>query len=180
MDASLSCADEAQTRPAGIPPVRSTAFLRRGCFYAGLVCLPRPGQICGDRMRRRFQIILVLVAWLLASGGQWQLIQSFAWGRMIATYAETMPLSEAIRLTFTPDNLCGICELVMAAQQQDTSDAPLPAGASLDAKNLFLTLPSPSFILDAPGTARWALHDLMTPDSARRAPPLPPPRGNAV
>ncbi len=131
-------------------------------------------------MRRRFQIILVLVAWLLASGGQWQLIQSFAWGRMIATYAKTMPLSEAVRLTFTPDNLCGICELVAAAQQQETSDAPLPAGASLDAKNLFLTMPGAAFILDAPESAGWALRDSLMPDSARKTPPLPPPREHAV
>jgi hypothetical protein len=131
-------------------------------------------------MRRRFQIILVLFAWLLASGGQWQLIQSFAWGRMIATYAKTMPLREAVRLTFTPDNLCGICELVVAAQQDATPDAPLPFGASLDAKNLFLTLPDASFILDAPESARWALCDRRIPDSARQTPPLPPPRGLAA
>ncbi|ATC64503.1 hypothetical protein CMV30_11375 [Nibricoccus aquaticus] len=126
-------------------------------------------------MKRRFQIAVILFAWLLATGGQWHLIQSFAWGRMIAAYAKTMPLREAVRLTMTPDNMCGVCELVSAAQQQH-GDTALPVGTSLDAKTLLAFQPAPTVILTAPPAPEWSLSDRETPASERAAPPLQPPR----
>ena len=44
-------------------------------------------------MRRQVSIVLVLAAWLLATGSQWDLAQTFAWGRMITTYSASMPLA---------------------------------------------------------------------------------------
>ncbi len=126
-------------------------------------------------MKRRFQIAVILFAWLLATGGQWHLVQSFAWGRMIAAYAQTMPLREAVRLTMTPDNMCGVCELVSAAQQQH-GDTALPVGTSLDAKTPLVFQPAPTVILTAPAAPAWSLSDRETPASERAAPPLPPPR----
>jgi hypothetical protein len=127
-------------------------------------------------MRRRLQLSLVLFAWLLATGSQWHVVQTFAWGRMVTAYAKTMPLREAIRLTFTPDNMCGVCELVSAAQQQHPGDSALPAGTSLDSKTLFVFQPVPTVILTAPTAGLWSLGDLPIPSSTRAAPPLPPPR----
>ena len=127
-------------------------------------------------MKRRFQIAVILFAWLLATGGQWHLVQSFAWGRMLVSYAKTMPLSQAARLTFTPDNMCGVCELVSAAQQQQHSDTALPVGTSLDAKTPLAFQPVHTVIFTAPVAIRWSLSDRETPLSERAAPPLPPPR----
>jgi len=130
-------------------------------------------------MHRRFQIAVILFAWLLATGGQWHLVQSFAWGRMIVAYAKTMPLREAVRLTMTPDNMCGVCELVSAAQQQH-GDTALPVGTSLDAKTPLVFQPSPTVILPSPVALAWSLSDRETPLSERAAPPLPPPRAIAA
>ena len=126
-------------------------------------------------MRSRFQIVVILFAWLLATGGQWHLVQSFAWARMFTAYAKTMPVSEAARLTFTPDNMCGVCELVSAAQQQH-GDTALPAGTSLDAKTPLVFQPVPAVIIAAPTAPSWSLADRDTPASERAAPPLQPPR----
>jgi hypothetical protein len=130
-------------------------------------------------MRRRFQIILVLFAWLLATGGQWHLVQSLAWGRMIVAYAKTMPVREAVRLTFTPDNMCGVCELVSAAQQQHGGTA-LPVGTSLDSKTPLVFQPAPKVIFTAPIATRWSPGDREPPRTERAAPPLPPPRASAA
>lgn len=131
-------------------------------------------------MRRRFQIAVILFAWLLATGGQWHLIQSFAWGRMLVAYSKIMPVSEAVRLTFTPDNMCGVCELVSAAQQQHHRDDALPVGSSLDAKTLLVFQPALTVIFAAPAAFAWSLSDRETPISERAAPPLPPPRALAA
>ncbi len=127
-------------------------------------------------MRRRFQLAVILFTWLLATGGQWHLVQSFAWGRMVAAYAKTMPLREAVRLTFTPDNMCGVCELVSAAQQQQNGGSALPVGTSLDAKTLLAFQPGSPVIFAIPDTPLWSLSDHRTPVSERAAPPLLPPR----
>jgi hypothetical protein len=70
-------------------------------------------------MRRRLQLCTLLFAWLLTTGSQWDAVQAFGWGRMIVTYAQSMPLAQAIELTFTADNLCGVCEAVSEAKQQE-------------------------------------------------------------
>ena len=127
-------------------------------------------------MRRRLQISLVLFAWLLATGGHWHLVQTFAWGRMIVAYAKTMPVREALRLTFTADNMCGVCELVNAAQKQQPGNETLPAGSPLDAKTLLVFQPAPVPVFTAPPAGTWSLSDQTTPSAARAAPPLPPPR----
>ncbi|MCC5023765.1 MAG: hypothetical protein J6386_13725 [Candidatus Synoicihabitans palmerolidicus] len=81
-------------------------------------------------MRRRFALILSLVAWLFATGCHWDLVQTFAWGKRFATYAQSMSYADAARLTFTPDNLCNVCELVQDARQQtDAEGQPAPVSA---------------------------------------------------
>ena len=131
-------------------------------------------------MRRPFQIAVILFAWLLATGGQWHLVQSFAWGRMLVSYSKTMPLRAAVRLTFTPENMCGVCELVRVAQQQQHTQTALPAGTSLDAKALLAFQPVPALILNAPVALPRSPADFDTPDSVRATPPAPPPRSLAV
>lgn len=129
-------------------------------------------------MRRRFSLIIMLVAWLFATGSHWDLVQTFAWGRMIATYAQTMPLAQAVKLTFTPDNLCSVCEAVSEAKQHPADPAlPLEAGGA--GKIPLVFQPAPAFVLTLsparadvrPTTWRWASAD-------RSPPPTPPPRAS--
>ena len=127
-------------------------------------------------MVRRLQLCSVLFAWLLATGSHWDLVQTFAWGRMIGGYARTMPLAEAIRLTFTPANLCSVCELVKDAKQQQEQDAAAIPGLKIDGKILLVFQPAPQLQIDACGADPWVLSDDVLPVSERAAPPLPPPR----
>jgi hypothetical protein len=125
-------------------------------------------------MFRRFQLTAVLLAWLLATGSQWDLAQTFAWGRMIATRAHTVPLIEAVRLTFTPGNECEVCDAVNAAKQQQ--DNPATPSAKAPGKLLLVLQPTPAFVIAVPEFSPWSLSDFTVPDASRAAPPLPPPR----
>jgi hypothetical protein len=128
-------------------------------------------------MRRRLSLILTLTAWLLATGGQWDVVQAFGWGRMIVTYSQSMPLLRAVEQTFRGDTLCGVCVAVQSAKEQQP-----PAGAKA------ATTPAPEKIFlanaarvrvfaSAVFTCTGTVPDLPAPTSAERsAPPGPPPR----
>lgn len=127
-------------------------------------------------MRLRFAHLFALFAWLLATGSHWDLVQGLGWGSMIATYSRTMPLAEAVRLTFTPDNMCGVCETVASAKQAaDHSKTPsaVPSGAH----KIFLSLaPAGVAIFSALPATRWSAEDMLPDACARPAPPVEPPR----
>ncbi len=125
-------------------------------------------------MRRRISLILTLAAWLLATGSHWDLVQTFAWGRMIANYSQTVPLAEAIRLTFTPENMCGVCSVVATAKQD--SDPAAPSAGKLDGKVLLVFSPIPAPVVAAPSFVSRIFDPSSVPISERAAPPVPPPR----
>ena len=125
-------------------------------------------------MRRKLSLITMLTAWLLATGSHWDLVQTFAWGRMIATYSQSMPLAQAVRLTFTPDNLCGICESVSAARQHQ--DSALPSEAKSLGKILLVFQPQSVFVAELPEAGKWAACDETPAARDRSPPPVPPPR----
>ena len=128
-------------------------------------------------MRLRFAHLLALFAWLLATGSHWDLVQGLGWGRMIANYSQTMPVGEAIRLTFTPDNMCGICETVATAKQTAAADSNSPATIPSGAQKIFLTLaPAELVIFSTLPATRWPAEDLLADGCARPAPPSEPPR----
>lgn len=125
-------------------------------------------------MFRRLQICTVLLAWLLATGSHWDLVQTFGWGRMISQYSRSMSLTEAVRLTFSPNNLCSVCELVRDAKK---TEAPAtPAADTLATKILLVFQPAEPIFLRLPTKARWSLSDLFPPAASRATPPVPPPR----
>lgn len=126
-------------------------------------------------MRRRLSLIFTLAAWLLATGSQWDLVQTFAWARMFATNAQTLPLFEAARFTFSPEGRCEICAMVSGAKQQQENSTTIPGG-KLDAKILLAFEPAPSPVVTAPDFSPWSLSDPLAPAMARAAPPVPPPR----
>lgn len=127
-------------------------------------------------MRHRLSLVLTLTAWLLATGSHWDLVQTFAWGRMIAGYSHTMPLSQAVRLTFTPDNMCGVCRAVADAKQQEDSDRTTVPGGKLDAKILLACSRPPDVVVGAPDVTFRSLSEPLIPALRRAAPPVPPPR----
>ncbi len=128
-------------------------------------------------MRRQLFLVLTLAAWLLATGSHWDLVQTFGWGRMIVTYAHSMSLRQAVEKTFAGDTLCGVCEVVQGAkEQQDAAGAKAP-GSKAPEKIVFLgapgvlvyATPAPSCVGLVPAATA-----LLSAD--RPVPPLPPPR----
>lgn len=92
-------------------------------------------------MCRRLLLIVTLSAWLLATGSPWDLMQTFAWGRMIATYSESMSLQQAVRKTFSGDAMCSVCQMVQRGRRQTEEGGKTIAPKSPD-KVLFLVAPS--------------------------------------
>ena len=125
-------------------------------------------------MFRRFQIGSVLLAWLLATGSQWDCAQVFAWGRMIAIYSRTMPLAEAVRLTFTPGNECDVCLAVGEAKEQQNS--PTTPAAKAPGKILLVFQPVPVIVIVVPEFSPWPSDGQTMLGASRASPPVPPPR----
>lgn len=127
-------------------------------------------------MHRRIPLVLTLVAWLFATGAQWDLVQTFAWARMFADNARVLPVGAALARTFSPEGRCELCGVVaMAKQQTDGTDRSTPGG-KIDGKVLLLFQPAPAVIVAAPVTAPWPRSDRPFASAGRAAPPLPPPR----
>lgn len=125
------------------------------------------------KIPKRVHVIVVLLAWLMSTGAQWDLVQTCGWGRMIAKYAQIMPLAEAVKKTFGGE-LCGICKAVNDAKQ-DEQNTPTKAGQT-DAK-FVMSVQSVSVLdISATESLKWSLSDLSGRSFDRGAPPLPPPR----
>ena len=120
---------------------------------------------------------MTLVAWLLATGSHWDLIQTFAWGSMIASYSETMPFSEAVKKTFSPETMCRLCHAVADAKKSAANNPAVP-NEKVPGKILLVCTPAASALF-APPESRWllAIRDSAPISAERSAPPLPPPRG---
>jgi hypothetical protein len=129
-----------------------------------------------ERVRRRVSLILALFAWLLATGSHLDVVQTVGWARMFASYAKTMSLTEAARMTFVSDNFCDVCTFVQTSKQaREGHAAPVPAGTS-STKVILAFQPSPVFVLSAPPAAPWLVEDQTADGVSRSAPPTPPPR----
>ncbi len=129
-------------------------------------------------MRHKLSLVLTLAAWLLATGSHWDVVQTFAWGRMIATYSQTMSLTQAVEKTFSAGATCGVCEVVATAKSQDSANPALPTapGKSLEKIHLvFAPAPAAPLLLSS-ASFSWSLSDQSVPVTCRAAPPVPPPR----
>lgn len=102
---------------------------------------------------------------------------------MIAAYSQTMPMADAIRLTFTADNLCGVCEFVANARTRDGDGSAAgdldraPASDPAAKAKAPLALPPEHFLIFASAPApQWPAEHLLADACARPAPPTEPPR----
>ncbi len=129
-------------------------------------------------MRQRLQLCALLLAWLIATGSQWDLVQAFAWGRMFASYSRIMPLGSALRLTFQPDNMCDVCKLVKAATQQQEQSPAAPFKTF--GKILLVFAPAATVVVASVSKPSWPACTQTMSSAERGAPPIPPPRGLAA
>jgi hypothetical protein len=130
-------------------------------------------------MRHRLQLCLILFAWFVATGSQWDLMQAFAWGRMIAGYSRTMPMRDAVRLTFQPDNLCSLCKMVKTAKQEESTAAAAPGGSGVSKAPLVFQA-APTVVVAPPAIAAWWMVEPVASGIGRTAPSLPPPRSSVA
>jgi hypothetical protein len=129
-------------------------------------------------MRQRLQISALLLAWLMATGSQWDLVQVFAWGRMFAGYSRIMSVESALRLTFKPGNMCSVCKMVKAAKQQQEQTPAAPSKTL--GKILLVFAPVPTVVIASVPSAQWPVGMKTMRSAGRGAPPIPPPRGLAA
>lgn len=123
--------------------------------------------------------MLLLVAWTIATGAHWDFVQVAAWGRMWARYVQVQPWTVALDTTFSPGAMCGMCKTVQAAKQQQ-GDQPLAGVPALEKPPLLLPMlravtVEPPRLLGQSGS-----RDVLCPRSMRDAPPVPPPRPDAI
>lgn len=128
-------------------------------------------------LRRKFSLILTLVAWLFASGSQWDIVQAFAWARMFAENARVLPLPAALALTFSPEGRCGLCGAVSTAKAQQDERGPGVASASFEGKLLLAFAPTPVVLVAPPRLTAWPAAGPVPRSATRARPPVPPPRG---
>jgi hypothetical protein len=132
-------------------------------------------------MRRKVSLLLTLTAWFFATGSQWDVAQTFAWARMFTTYAQSMPLLEAAKKTFSGEELCDVCEVVQDARQdgQAESQSSGAAGAKALGKLPMVMQPELLFVLRHPPSVLRPPSSAFPPEATRATPPTPPPRAAA-
>jgi hypothetical protein len=127
---------------------------------------------------RRIQFCVAVIAGFLAADSHWDMLQVFAWGRMLYGYSQTMPIADAVQTTLAPSNMCGICRLVDRARKSQESNRSPELKA--EAKIRLFFQPVPRVILTASASAPWSPSDPTMSTTERGAPPLPPPRSFAA
>jgi hypothetical protein len=127
-------------------------------------------------MRSQLTKILMLVAWLLATGSHWDVVQVFAWGRMLAHNARVLPLRDALELTFSAQGRCQVC---LTVQDNRPAAGEEAAAVSLLAKEPLVFQTVTGVVVAPPTSAAWIEGATSWLTHDRTAPPTPPPRARA-
>ena len=121
---------------------------------------------------RRLTHIIVLAAFVFSCGGQWYVLQCVAWIKMMHDYAQIVPFTEAVGMTFSGQYPCEICKAIAEKKQAENDKI-----CSLEKyeKKFF---PPLSVALVRPGATDLPEYpDYLTSLQARsEPPPTPPPR----
>ena len=160
--ASLS---ESEPGPAKAPDPGANPL---GC------CPVEEGSGMIEAVRSRFRTCCLLALCVVGSGAQWDLLQVFAWEKMVVGHMRTMSLSASVAKTFDGE-MCPICRMVARAKAQEQ---PHPAAPDVkaDGKILLFFQAPPTVVLDQPAVATWRPVDCLGCAELRWAPPVPPPR----
>jgi len=127
-----------------------------------------------SRMRQKLSLMMTLVAWLLATGSHWDMVQTAAWGKMFASYSRSMSYWDALKMTFSVEGLCNVCEFVDDVKS-DADGQPAPAEAGT--RKVVLALAAvPRVVFAGPPAPAWPQDEWRLPVADRLAPPVPPPR----
>ncbi len=121
---------------------------------------------------RRGALLLVLVAFIFSSGGEWAVLQCVAWVNMIREYSEMVPLSQAVEMTFSGEYPCALCKVIAEKKQSENSRI-----AVLVKPEKLISTPAFSY---RPRVATFARPVYFEPErflqTRSDVPPTPPPR----
>jgi hypothetical protein len=126
-------------------------------------------------LHRKLPLVLTLAAWLFATGSHWDMVQAFAWARMLTTNAQTMSLDDAFAQTFSPEGRCSLCEAISAAKQQQDENGHTTSNQA-PGKTVLVYLPAPPVVIGKPDSVRFVPTKFMAQGVERPAPLLTPPR----
>jgi hypothetical protein len=70
---------------------------------------------------RRLTHIIVLAAFVFSCGGQWYVLQCVAWIKMMHDYAQMVPFTEAVGMTFSGQYPCAICKALAEKKQSENN-----------------------------------------------------------
>ena len=115
-----------------------------------------------------------MLAWLCANGALWDAMQVAAWGKMLAGYSETMPLTQALRETFDASKPCEMC--VGIAKAKNATDKTMPVAEERTAAKFVLAIDSvaPPVFMNDPG--KWTTSVQPALPNRTDPVPVPPPR----
>ncbi len=133
-----------------------------------------PRRHCCRIVRRKIPLILTLIAWLFATGSHWDLAQAFAWARMFAENAQTMPVLAALDRTFRPDERCDLCKAISSGRTAQESPG-LPE-QKFEGKVVLTFEPAERVVVAVPRFAAWPIGADAEVSADRAAPPRRPPR----
>jgi hypothetical protein len=120
---------------------------------------------------RRLTHIIVLAAFVFSCGGQWYALQCVAWVNMLHDYAQLVPLSEAVSMTFSGQYPCEICK-VIAEKKSSEQQKSLAFG-----KYQKEFLPPIAIAILPPSDSPFQYRTRVTFFQSRtETPPTPPPR----
>ena len=114
--------------------------------------------------------VLLIIAFLAATGGHWAVLQTVAWTNMLADNLQTASLSEALTKTFDGNHPCKMCHEISAAKKSEKrSDLPNLG------KKLEFTSERPAIVISAPVDFYEQATLVKSVVSWSEAPPTPPP-----
>ncbi len=121
---------------------------------------------------RRLTLLTVLVAFICSCGGQWPILQCVAWVNMIREYSEVVPLSDAVKMTFSGEYPCEMCKAIAETERCDT-------GKVFTFEKHQKKLSPQIFVLDQPAPRSCRPDFVLYREffqTRSEAPPTPPPR----
>ena len=122
-------------------------------------------------MLKKFGHVLLVIALIAMIGGHWAVLQTIAWGTMLADNLRDGSFSEAVERTFDGKHPCTLCKQISAGKKAEKKSQ-----ISFEIKKLEFVSDSAAQIIKPFQSFYLLQHtDDLVRDSAHQ-PPSPPPR----
>jgi hypothetical protein len=119
---------------------------------------------------RKWTVVLALI---ISVATPWSLLQSAAWFGMLVRYSQTVPLRDAVEMTFDGNHPCLLCKIVRQGMEDERERKP---GASLSDTKFELALPALAEFAFYPPSQDSIYPSSNPTGQLPHQPPAPPPR----